>query len=177
MGVDASAFALATMAKPHEMLWLTETEAERLGFSNNGTLPTTAEIKIYGGRPYLKLEQIRREATSRILISYFEDRFIISAGIVTNPELSAMKAESTVRSYLEIDYKEAAPITGPNGVSANGSVLWIQRDLTPEMTCQILSASNLDTWIENGGPFRWGAQMETSKVQPQIETFIRNSAS
>ena len=176
MGVDASAFALTTMAKSNEMLWLTESEAGRLGFANNGTQPTSAEIRLVEGQPYLRMEQTQRDVMSRVLITCLNRQLRIAAGVVTDPETSSVKAESVARSYLEIDHKEAAPMSGPKSVSADGSVLWVSRDLTPEMIRRLVIASDLDVWTENGSAFRWGAQMDVSKVRPQIANFIRNCA-
>ncbi len=174
MGINASAFALSTRAGSDEMVWLTEEAAKRLGFVNDGTSVTTAEIKLAGMTPYLKLEQVRMNVTSRVLL-FCSDKIIgVAAGVVTTPELSRDKAESVVRSYLEIDRKEVGPVAGPKGVSADGSVLWVRRQLDAEGTRRLIAARSLDAWTENGGAMRWGAQMDVSPVSAQIGSFVHN---
>ena len=45
MGVDAKAFALASVIDHEGIPWLTPGEALELSFANKGIRPTTAEIK------------------------------------------------------------------------------------------------------------------------------------
>lgn len=174
MGVDASAFALSTVAKSDEMVWLSVRDAERLGFANNGRSPTTAEIKLAGRDAYLRLEQTQDDATSRVILFCDGRRLLVSAGIVTDPETSRNRAEVVTRSYIEIDGKPIQAMEGRSGVEAQDSVLWVRRALDAEGLRRLVSASELDTWTENGSAFRWGAQMDVSKVRPQIVSFVRN---
>lgn len=98
----------------------------------------------------------------------------MSAGIVTNPEATRNRAEVVTRSYIEIDGKPFGVVEGTAGVEAAEDVLWLNRRFDANGLRLLLAASELDTWTENGSAFRGGAQMDISKVQPQIANFVRN---
>lgn len=173
MGVDALAFSMSTRATSNAMVWLSEDEAQRLGFSNNGILATTAEIKLTDGKPYLKLEQSRDAGCARVLLFYDENRFHLMAGIVTDPEQSAFHCSISQRSYIELDHEEFLE-AGPGGLFPEGSVLWLERELDVSVIRKILESSKLDIWTEGGGAIRWGGGLDLFPVRNKITDFVRN---
>jgi len=174
MGVDTSAFALASRATPDDMTWLDETAALQLGLANNGTLPTTAEIKISEGAPYLRLEQTRREVTGRALLVCGTKRYVLSVGVVTDAETTKKRAEVVTRAYIEIDHRPFGVITGPESVQPSDGVIWVTRGVSNAEIQRLVGARNLDVWTENGGARRWGAQIDLTNVQSQVAAFVAN---
>lgn len=174
MGVDADAFALASLTDKREMTWLSEEQAIKFGLVNNGVQPTVAEIKLNGGSPYLKLEQQYDNVTSRVLLLCDKDGFEIMAGIVTTPELSFEKMQQSEKSYIEFDLTEFAPMRSPSGLVVNGSVLWVERALSPKALSMLQSNASIGMWTENGGAMRWGAFLDLKPVRAKIVDFIRN---
>lgn len=174
MGVDASAFALASTARGDQMIWLSREKAESLGFSNNGVEPTTAEIKLTGRRAYLRFEQVRDKVTTRLLLNCIEGGVAIMAGIVTNPEVSVSKRDGATRNYLDLDGEEVLPMPHASGMSVVESTLWIERSLSAGYTRKLLDAEIVGAWTENGGPFRWGAFIDLKKVRPKLKEFVSN---
>lgn len=177
MDVDGSAFAVATLTDPSQMLWLTEAEATRFRLANNGVRPTTAEIRLCEGKPYLRLEQTRREVTARALFMADGDDLAIAVGVVTDPETTRLKAAGAMRAYLEIDGVEVAAMSGDDCVHPEDGVLWVRRRMTPDLIARLLVAEDLDVWTENGSAFRWGAQMDVSTVRSQIAEFLQHFTS
>ena len=174
MGVDADAFALASLTDKREMTWLSEEQSVKFGLANNGVHPTVAEIKLNSGSPYLKLEQEYDNVMSRVLILCDKDGFEIMAGIVTTPELSFKKMQESERSYIEFDLAEFAPMKSPKGLVVNGSVLWVERALSPKALSMLQSNDTIGMWTENGGAMRWGAFLDLKPVRAKIVDFIRN---
>lgn len=173
MGVNPTAFALASMTKSSEMLWLSAKEAEAVGLANNGTQPTTAEIKIVDGRSYLRLEQEHHNVTARVLLTCVPDGVSVLAGIVTNPIVTAEHDGWQHRSYYELDGSERFVVRG-GGTQAKDSVLWIDRDISNSDAQQLLRTATLGIWVENGGPMRWGAMMDLKAVHDRINYYLEN---
>jgi hypothetical protein len=171
MGVDPTAFALASVTKSTDILWLSSKEAEQMGLANNGIHPTTAEIKLADGHPYLRLEQETEAVTARVVVICGPRGVSLLAGIVTNPELSAEHEYWKARSYLEFDGTETFVIKG-GGAKAKDSVLWIQRDMSDADAKRLLKTSTLGMWVENGGPMRWGAIIDLKSVHEKIAYFL-----
>lgn len=173
MGVDARAFALASITAHEGILWLTANDAVTLGFANNGIQPTQAEIKINGMMPYLRLEQDRYNVTTRYLFLCRQGKMEMNAGVVTDPENSAMHGAHVVKAYLELDGVESLAQTGPTAAVANQSVVWLRRPLLPANALSFLKAKVADIWIENGGAFRWGGSIDLLPVREQMRNYFQ----
>ncbi len=176
MGVNALAFSVSATASPDEMTWLTTAEAEKLGFANNGTQPTTAEIKLSGMNPYLRLEQKRQEGHVRVLFLCDNGNLAMMAGVVTDPEQSKFHASLSQRSYLEIDGQEAL-VAGPGGAEAEDSVLWLSRKIDRMTLSKMLRGSMLEVWTEGGGAFRWGGSLDLKPVRTRLLQYASNCTS
>lgn len=174
MGVDPQAFVAASTARADSMLWLTPEQSESLGLSNNGSDPTTSEIKMSGAVPYLKLEQSHSNVTTRILFGCADRRIALSAGIVTTPELSSEKRATLVRSYLEADGHEMLVAEGNAGTSAVDSVLWLHREPSNVVLLDLLKSNQLGVWTESGGYMRWGAMIDLRPAKERMSYFIKN---
>jgi hypothetical protein len=174
MGVDASAFAIASTAASSDMVWLTAEQAVGLRLANNGTRGTTAEIKLTEGRPYLRLEQVHHDVTSRLILFCESGQVSVGAGIVTSPESSRAHASEAARSYLEFDAQEVLAVAGEAGAEASDSTLWLYRDLSARQLEALRATTILGIWVENGGPMRWGAMMDLKPVQPNLAYFVEN---
>jgi len=176
MGVSTSAFSVAVTANGQDMVWLDTNEAVSLGLANNGSQATIAEIKMTGMTPYLRLEQVHSDHTSRVLFMCSPTGIIMGFGIVTNPDLTTQKSTYVEKSYFEIDYQQAMRVDGQTGVSAQDSVLWISRTLDLPTLKMLLKANELDAWTENGGPMRWGGKMDIRGVRENIIAYAKNCA-
>lgn len=174
MGVDTTAFALASRATPDDMVWLDEASALALGLANNGTLATTAEVKVVQGVPYLRLEQTRQDVKGRAILTCNSEAYLLMVGIVTDPKTTKNLAEIATRSYIEIDHRPFGIMNGPKSVSPMNDVLWVSRVIPSTVVQYLVTAHDLDVWTENGGALRRGAQIDISKVQGQIATFAAN---
>jgi len=176
MGVSSSAFSVAVTANGQDMIWLDALQAVGLGLANNGSQSTTAEIKMTGLRAYLRLEQVHSDHTSRVILMCEPDGLVLGFGIVTTPDLTSLKASGVEKSYFEIDYEQAMPISGQSGIEAQDSVLWIGRTLDIPTLKMLLKANELDGWTENGGPMRWGGQMDIRNVRANIAEYVTHCA-
>jgi hypothetical protein len=172
MGVDARVFSLAASTSSSDMIWLSGVEAVSLGFANNGTDATTAEIKVKEGQMYLRLEQRHHNVTARVLLFPAPDGFAVVAGIVTSKELSEMKTLSPARNYLELDWNEFLPADGSQGLYVDDCTIWVTRALPEEMIAAFMRSETVGIWLENGGPMRWGAMMDLVPVQSAISDFV-----
>lgn len=173
MGIDARAFALASVTEHEGILWLTPSEAAALGFANNGVQPTEAQIKINGMMPYLRLEQTRYNVTSRYLFFCDEGAIEMGAGVVTNPETSALHAQHVTKAYLELDGTEYLARTGPAAVTADDSVVWLRRPLPQVVAQALLKTRVADIWIENGSGMRWGGPIDLSGVHQAMKNYFQ----
>ena len=176
MGVSTIAFSVAVTANGQDMVWLDSAEAVSLGLANNGSQTTTAEIKMSGMIPYLRLEQVHSDHTSRVLFMCRPQGLMMSFGIVTTPDKTEMKFSGVQRSYFEIDFKEAMSLDDQIGVSGQDSVLWIERTLDAPTLLLLTKASELDGWTENGGAMRWGGKMDIRGVRANIIAYAKNCA-
>lgn len=177
MGIDTQAFVIASATRGDDMFWLTPNDAQSLKLSNNGSDETIAEIKISGMNPYLKLEQTHENVTARVILSCVNQNLAISAGIVTTPELSALRKADLVRTYLEVnDSEKILEENNQNGISVVDSVLWLHRPLNNKTIIQIAESDRLGIWTENGSTMRWGAIMTIKTVKGKILYFVKSCA-
>ena len=173
MGVDPKAFVLASKTNRNQMRWLTQSEALDLNIANNGSNPTTVEIKLIGANPYLRLEQVLRDVTTRVIFGCFEKKLTILGGILTTNQLSLEKQAGLVRSYIGTNEGEIQSKNGQQGTTVVGNVLWVERLLTEAEIRKILNTKEIGVWTENGGPFRWGATLDTKNVRKKLDYFFR----
>lgn len=170
MGVDGQAFYVASTARPDDIVWLSKSKAEELGFSNDGVELTTAEIKLVEmDKPYLRLEQVRAQGHSRVIMFCGGGRVGMMAGVVTDPQQSEHHASINKKSYIELDGSEMLSQAG--GAIAQGSVVWLRRELDTSAVSRLRQASHLEIWTE-GGDFRWGGMMDLRPVQTKIHAFL-----
>lgn len=175
MGIDPTALSIASVTPGSSMAWLTPKQALDLRLANNGAKPTSAEIKLAGQVPYLRLEQQLADVTTRVLIACDAPRKLsLAGGIVTTPELTTTKGAYVQRSYLEFDDSEVQPVAGSAGVHPADSTLWVKRVLTSQDVATLLLAKNLGIWTEDGSDFRWGATMDLTGTQSKIAEFASN---
>lgn len=175
MDVDPKAFVLASTARSDNMVWLTKNDAVSLGLANNGSSKTTAEIKMNGLDPYLKLEQVHSNVVARVLFGCYQGRITVSAGIVTTPELSSDKHELLTRSYFEIPQTgELLAKSGSTSTAVAGSVLWLNRLPSNTDLIAIITSDELGIWTENGGPMRWGAMIDLRPAREKMVYFAKN---
>lgn len=173
MGVDTKAFTISTIADRSGMIWLTPDDALKLRFANNGFEAPVAEIKLIGMTPYLRVQQDRHNVTVRILFNCDNSQISMKFGIVTDPTSAAMFAENQKRSYFELDNKEILAVTGNTGATANDSVTWIDRTLTPGMLMQIINAKILGAWIDGFGAVRYGGTLDMPTVRSKIADYAK----
>lgn len=174
MGVDPKAFVLASTARGDAMVWLTTDNAISLGLSNNGSVPTSAEIKMTGLHPYLKIEQNHHNVTARVLFNCITGKVTIDAGIVTTPEMSSLKRSFLTRTYFETETGELLEQRGDTGTTVVDSVLWLERTLKNSDLVSLIKANELGIWTENDGPMRWGATIDLRPAREKILYFAKN---
>lgn len=178
MGVDSSAFVIASSAPGDKMVWLSKDEAKALRLVNDGALPTKAEIKLTDGMiPYLRLEQDQDSGTARVLMLCEAGTVHVSGGIVTTPELTQSRASGAQRSYFEVDNREALALPAPTGLIPRDSTLWIDRKLNAATAASVSGARTLGLWTENGSAFRWGLEIDLVPVKEQVAKFVQNCLS
>lgn len=169
MGVRATAFSLASMANRDGMIWLSEQDALQLRFANNGTLPTSAELKLIDFRPYLRLNQQHRDSAARILLICDAGDIQVLFGIVTS--VRAVEEASSHTNYLEFDHHVFEPQPYFEGLTAAGDTMWINRTLRPSDIARFMAADTVGGWLD-GNTFRWGAEIDLIDVRPAIADYI-----
>lgn len=175
MGVDSSAFVIASKAPSDTMTWLLKDRAVELRLANQGAQPTTAEIKLADDMtPYLRLEQIKADGTARVLLLCGSRGIALAAGVVTDPEISLRREASAERSYLELDGVELLAMAGGSGVNARDSTLWWDRGIPFEFGSEIAKSNEIAMWLENGSNIRWGLEMDLRPVKSQLVSFTSN---
>lgn len=171
MGVDTRAFTVSTLSDRDGMMWLSPEDALALRFANNGSLLPTAEIKLAGMTPYLRVQQEHSNVTTRVLFDCVTERLRMTFGFVTDPTSSAFYAQNQKRSYLELDYEEFMVIDGDTGARSDDSVVWIVRMLSPSDALKVIEADELAGWIDGFGAVRYGGTLEVSPVRRNIADF------
>jgi hypothetical protein len=174
MGVDASAFRLASETTSDEMAWVSTEDAVSMKLADNGVEPTTAEIKLSEGWPYLRLNQNHNDFTARVLVYCFDGEFHLASGIVTTPALSRDQAATFGTSYLYFDDTQFSPVSQSRGHEAVDSTIWIERPLNRQGLSLLQNSQRLGIWLNNGGAFQWGAHMDLTQVRTQIRNFVSN---
>lgn len=176
MGVDAHAFSLASMTAPEEMLILTPEDAEQLGFANNGSLPTTAEIELAQMTPLLMLTQAHYDRKVRLGFGCSVSRLHMEAEIESVRD-GAPHVKGLTRAYLEFDNQPALIARGPRAAIFAEGAVHLSRVLDEENQTRLTRTAKASVWLENGDPDRWGGSIDLRGVQPQIKTFFRQCAS
>ena len=172
MGVDPYTFALASKTSSNEMLWLNVGQASKLGLVNNGVKPTTYEIKLMGLSPYIKIEQIRKDVGTRVLLYCDTGKLVMEAGIVTTPEASAEHMRSINRSYIETTSNpHLLDIKSNQNVTASGHVVWLIRVLDNSEFLSIANSEKIGIWTENGGVLKWGAILDIKPIRKKLMAF------
>ena len=160
------------------MVWLSADDAKTLGFADNGVSPPTAEIKLSGQTPYLKLEQAFPDVGTRLLLICAKGELLAMGGIVTTPEATKERLGElapSARTYLEFDDAEELVEDGRGGLSAEGSVLFLDRKLDTAHAKQLLKTKSLGIWTESGeSVLRWGTYIDLQPVRAQILEFMAN---
>ena len=176
MDVDPRAFIVASTTRGDSMYWLSSEQANLLAISNNGQEATTAEIKIAAGFPYLKLEQVSKDATARVLFNCKDGKVIlIMAGIVTTASRSNELRKWLTKSYLEVDQStEFLVSNSQSDTLVSQDTLWLMR-ANPKFTdlLKIAEADKLGLWTEDGGNMRWGAMMDLIPVKQKYINFLK----
>lgn len=174
MGVDSRAFQVASQAGSGDMAWISAKQAEEIGLADNGVFPPTAEIKLQGGYPYLRLEQTFNDVASRVLVMCSAGQFQLLAGIVTTPEVSREQIGYFGTSYLYFDDEQYLPVENSRGHEAEGSVVWLDRPLNGRGIRLLRQSDILGIWLNNGGAMQWGSYIQIGKVRHQINDFLDN---
>lgn len=172
MGIDPRAFVVAAASNPDEIEWLSGDQATALGLVNNGSLATTAEIKIADMRHYLKLEQVHHDVTARVIVLCMAGRIALQFGIVTSAQDNSGKAEWSKRTYIELGDKELQPIAGATGMSINDATVWIQREFSAPEVVQLRGAPNVSGWVDGFGALRWGATLDLTNVRRDLTGYL-----
>ena len=175
MGVDANAFAIASITDSNGIVWLSYDDALAYKFVNTGVSPTTADLKMVDMRPYLRLNQVKPEATLRVLLMCWKGRIAIQAGIVTDQHQSKGVADSewTKRSYLELDSAEFLALPGIEGLEVQDSTIWVRRALDPAQVNALLAARDLGIWLDGFGMVRFGGTMDLRHVHDATAEYVR----
>jgi hypothetical protein len=174
MGVDANAFALASLSDSEDMIWLNSEQAESLGFVNNGGRPTEAEIKIVNMQPYLKITQERPGIELQLILLCHGDSVGLLAGIVTDAEQSRNLADKDwlKRSYLEMDGRATFVEGGASGVKVNGNTVWLERGLATRATSSFLNTAKVGIWLDGFGAVRAGGEIDLRRVKSEIADYL-----
>ena len=174
MGIDAKAFAIASVTDSSGIVWLHPKEAEALGFSNDGVRPTTAEVKITNMRPYLRLNQEMPGVTLRVLLLCDQRKLSLMAGIVTDPQQTRDSADKEwlKRSYVEFDGAEALVVPGITGVRPDDSTVWLPRELSADTALVLLRVNDLGVWLDGFGMVREGGRMDLRQVRPVLKNYV-----
>ena len=174
MGVESSAFVRASGARSNQMVWLEPIDAVELGLANNGTMPTTAEIRLAGMLPYLRLNQIQSDVTTRVLLSCYAGGVRGMFGIVTDPSITNARFDSATKSYVSLDGTDRMVLLGTDGLKAEDSALWLTRQITSQDLALLESTRQLDVWTENGSDFRWGGGIDLTEIHEDLISFVTN---
>lgn len=176
MGVDAHAFSLASMTAPEEMLILTPEDAEQLGFANNGSLPTTAEIELAQMTPLLMITQVHYDRKVRLGFACSVSRLHMEAEVESAQD-GARHVKGLTRAYLEFDDQPALIARGPRAAIFAEGAVHLSRVLDEENQMRLTRTARASIWLENGTPDRWGGSIDLRGVQSQIKTFFQQCAS
>ncbi|WP_126223584.1 hypothetical protein [Burkholderia ambifaria] len=179
MGVDALAFSASASVQPNDILWLSAADASRLHFSNNGALPTTAELKQAQGATYLRVEQKYTSYSARFIIDCAGGKLEMMGGIVTSPQDAKGKYEWATQSFFTFDDQTIQ--TRRKGGSADGlsvvqSTVWVQRVLSPAEIQKLLVSNTITTWVAADGAVGSTGAADIRAVRGQIRDFVNNCA-
>lgn len=179
MGVDAFAFSASALVHPEEMLWLTEEDAAKLRFSNNGTQLTTAELKQSQGATYLKVEQEYTNWNARFLFMCLDGNIALGGGLVTTEADAQSKFEWATNSSFSFDGTTIQPqrkSATAQGLQRNESVVWVHRKLSSSEIQTLLLSKRLAAWIAADGAVGYIAAIDISdkSVKGKIQEYVKN---
>jgi len=177
MGVDARAFSISSLAGPDAMVWLSAEDAFRLSFSNNGIHDTVAELKLQNKMTYLKVEQANADFDGRFLFFCIKRQIIVMAGYVTTPEDARDKVDWATRSFLAIDrdtVQEKRKSDNPNGLTSEGSVVWVDRTLTRPEIQRLVNADSIGVGMGSDGYMTYSASADLSSVRDKVQNYVKN---
>lgn len=155
------------------MLWLTPEQSESLGLSNNGSDPTTSEIKMSGAAPYLKLEQSHSNVTTRILFGCADRRIALSAELSPLRSYQAKKRATLVRSGPKPMAMKCL-LLKETPAPVQSIVFWLHREPSNVVLLDLLKSNQLGVWTESGGYMRWGAMIDLRPAKERMSYFIKN---
>ena len=176
MGVDAEAFSLASMTAPDELLILEPEAAEHLGFANNGSLPTSAEIELVQMTPLLMITQVHYDKKVKLGFACSVSRLHMAAEVESARD-GAPHVKGLVRAYFEFDDQPALIGRGPRAAEFAEGAVHLSRVLDEENQMRLTKTGKVKVWLENGDPGRWGGSIDLREVQPQIKSFFEQCAS
>lgn len=177
MGVDALAFSTSTLVQSNDIYWLSTDEALKLNFANNGIQPTTAELKQTKGITYLLLEQRFIENDSKLMFTCNKKNIILDGGIVTNPKDAKDKYEWATHSFFTFDantIQSKVKDSRSRGLYSIGSIIWVERILTPIDIDKLLASSNITIWVAADGAIGYTGSVDIRNVKTKIQDYINN---
>ncbi|WEJ97931.1 MAG: hypothetical protein P0Y59_13245 [Candidatus Sphingomonas phytovorans] len=176
MGVDSEAFTLASMTAPDDLLILSSEDAERLGFANNGALPTTAGIELPQMTPLLMITQVHYDRKVRLGFACSVSRLHMEAEIESARD-GEPHVKGLTRAYFEFDDQPALIGRGPGAASFAEGAVHLSRVLDEENQMRLVKTRKVKVWLENGAPDRWGGSIDLRQVGPQIAGFFEQCSS
>lgn len=180
MGVDADAFGVAAQARRDSMVWLSIDDALELNFSNNGALPASAQVKLLESppySPYLKLEQSRSGAMSRVLMICLKNELYVWGGVVVPQATSQEHLETASTNYLEFDDQLKLELSASQGTRLSENVLWVTRRIPRDRYEAVANAKLIGTWFEDGSPMRWGSYINLKGVRENVSSYVQRCRS
>ena len=177
MGVDALAFSASTLAGADNMLWLTVQDAEKLQLSNNGALPTTAELKQSKTNTYLKIEQQRRNGSGRLIFLCEKKKINLFGGLVADAEDANLKVGWATHSFLTFDNNQIQlemKTANPKSLKVIGDVSWVPRTLTNNDLNKLKDSNTITVGIGAYDAMAYTAIVDISKVKDKIGNFVNN---
>jgi hypothetical protein len=178
MGVDALAFSASASVQPNAVLWLSAADAIRLHFANNGTAPTTAELKQVQGVTYLRVEQRYTHYSARFIFDCAPDGGLwLMGGIVTNPQNAKQTYDWATQSFFTFDDQTIQlkrKGTPDDGLSPDNSVIWVTRTLAPAEVQKLLESKTITTWVAADGAVGNTGAADISLVRDKLRDFVDN---
>lgn len=177
MGVDTFAFSASTLAGSDNMFWLSKEDSEKLQFSNNGSSPTTAELKQTKTETYLKVEQISVNSSARYIFGCVDKSIFLMGGMVTTEEDAKNKAVWATQTYFTFDgntIQLERRTKNPKGFATSGPVSWVSRTLTKNDLSKLMASKLMTVWIGADGAMAYTATADINKVKDKIGVFINN---
>lgn len=174
MGVDSRAFTVAALTSPDDITWLTPEDAVKLGFANNGVMPTTAKILTSDLKPSLWLEQRRYNMTTQATFMCLNRQLTLIAAVIAGQKEIDKHLAGLKGAYIELDGGEPILMeTGRNSIFTDTGTVGLTRALTPDLAARLLKADELHLWTENDSPVRWGAPIDLRNMHREMLDFFK----